>query len=239
VTAPRDDAVEPRARGAAWQLALPALVGVALLVLGRVTPLGAWAAELAERMRSTGAEGALAFAGIYVLATLAAMPVALLTAAAGFAYGPLRAAALVLPVSVAAATLAFFLGRTFLRSRMEAAIATSPRLRALVTATEDQGFRMVLCMRLAMIFPFSLLNFALGATKVRARDFVVASLLGCVPSTLLYAYLASLVSSAGELETTLGMAPTWLVLSGTIVGASAVFVLVHLALRAMRKPSPA
>lgn len=218
------------ARSPAWRLAIPALVAIGLLVAGRLTPLGAWAAGLAESMRSTGAPGVALFAVAYLGATLVAMPVSLLTAAAGFAYGPLVGAAITLPVSVGGATLAFLLGRSLLRRRMEAALARSPRLRALAGhGAEHRGFSLVLSMRLAMIFPFGVLNFVLGATKLSARDFFLASLVGCVPSTLFYAYLGSLASSTGELGRP--RAPGWLVACAVVLGCAALLALVRIALR--------
>lgn len=217
-------------RNPAWRLAIPTLFAIGLLVAGRLTPLGAWAAGLADSMRNTGATGVALFAVAYVGATLVAMPVSLLTAAAGFAYGPIAGAAITLPISVGGATLAFLLGRSLLKRRMEAALARSPRLRTLAgDGAEHRGFSLVLSMRLAMIFPFGVLNFVLGATKLSVRDFFLASLVGCVPSTLFYAYLGSLASSTGELGRP--HAPGWLVGCFVVLGCAALLVLVRIALR--------
>lgn len=224
-------------RTPAWRLAIPAMIAIGLLVAGRLTPLGAWAAGLAESMRGTGATGVVLFAVAYVGATLIAMPVSLLTAAAGFAYGPLVGAALTLPISVGGATLAFLLGRSLLKRRMEAALARSPRLRALAGhGAEHRGFSLVLSMRLAMIFPFGVLNFVLGATKLSVRDFFFASLVGCIPSTLFYAYLGSLASSSGDLGRP--SAPAWLVACAVALGCAALLGLVRIALREIRVNSP-
>jgi uncharacterized membrane protein YdjX (TVP38/TMEM64 family) len=66
-------------------------------------------------------------------------------------------------------------------------------------AVGAQGFRVVLLLRLSPLFPFNLLNYALGLTRVRLRDFVLASLPGMLPGTLLYVYLGSLVTSVSQL----------------------------------------
>ena len=54
--------------------------------------------------------------------------------------------------------------------------------------------------RLSPVFPFNLLNYALGLTRVRLADYVVASL-GMLPGTLLYVYSGRV---AGELATLAG-----------------------------------
>ena len=55
-------------------------------------------------------------------------------------------------------------------------------------------------LRLSPLFPFSLLNYVLGLTKVSFRDYVLGSWLGMFPATVLYVYLGSLVTSLGDLS---------------------------------------
>src|SRR5207249_440641 len=62
-----------------------------------------------------------------------------------------------------------------------------------------EGLKIVLLVRLSPIFPFTLLNYALGLTRVAVRDYVVGSLVGMLPGTLMYVYLGSLVTSLTEL----------------------------------------
>src|SRR5205814_867142 len=62
-----------------------------------------------------------------------------------------------------------------------------------------EGLKIVLLVRLSPIFPFTLLNYALGLTRVAVRDYVVGSLIGMLPGTLMYVYLGSLVTSLTEL----------------------------------------
>ena len=101
-------------------------------------------------------------------------------------------------MSVAAATLAFVLGRTVARGWIARRIAGSPRFAAVDEAIGENGFRIVLLLRLSPLFPFNLLNYALGLTRLSLRDYVVASALGMLPGTILYVYLGSLVTSASE-----------------------------------------
>ncbi len=162
-------------------------------------PVDRWALELAEWVRGAGALGALVYSLVYVAATLLLLPGALLTAGAGFAYGPVLGTLLVSPVSVLAATLSFVLGRSIARRWVGRKLAQQARFASIDQAIGGSGFKIVLLLRLSPIFPFNLLNYGLGLTRVRLRDYVVASWLGMLPGTFLYVYLGSLVTNASEL----------------------------------------
>jgi uncharacterized membrane protein YdjX (TVP38/TMEM64 family) len=58
---------------------------------------------------------------------------------------------------------------------------------------------MVLLTRLSPVFPFNLLNYAYGLTRVRFVDYVLGSLIGMLPGTVMYVYLGSLITSITEL----------------------------------------
>ncbi len=172
----------------------------AALVAGVVAlPVDAWLLDVVQWVRAAGPAGVAAFAGVYAAATLLMLPGSLLTAGAGFAYGPVWGTLLVSPLSVAAATGAFALGRTLARDWVARRIAAHPRFAAVDAAIADRGFKIVLLLRLSPLFPFNLLNYGLGLTRVRLRDYVFASWLGMLPGTALYVYLGSAVTSATEL----------------------------------------
>lgn len=175
-----------------------ALAAMAAAVVVRF-PVAESAVALVTWIRSAGALGAVVFAIVYVAATVMMLPGSLLTLGAGFVYGPALGTALVSPVSVVAATCAFLLGRTAAREWVARRIAAAPRFAAVDRAVGREGFRIVLLLRLSPLFPFTLLNYALGLTQVRLRDFVFASWVGMLPGTVLYVYLGSLLTSATEL----------------------------------------
>lgn len=66
-------------------------------------------------------------------------------------------------------------------------------------AVAKGGFRIVFLLRLASIVPFAPLSYALGASRISGRDFVLASWLGLLPGTFLYVYLGTLVSDVGQI----------------------------------------
>jgi uncharacterized membrane protein YdjX (TVP38/TMEM64 family) len=149
--------------------------------------------------RGAGAMGVLAFAVLFVVATVLMLPASVLTLAAGFVWGPLVGLLIVLPSAVLASTVAFWLSRSVGRKWVEGRVRASPRFRAIDEAVGGGGLRLVLLLRLSPLVPFNVLNPTLGLTKVSARDFVVGSIIGMAPGALLYLYLGSLVTSASEL----------------------------------------
>ncbi|HSW50743.1 MAG TPA: VTT domain-containing protein, partial [Bryobacteraceae bacterium] len=66
-------------------------------------------------------------------------------------------------------------------------------------AVAAEGWKIVGLTRLSPVFPFNLLNYAFGLTRVSLRDYVVASWIGMIPGTVMYVYLGSLAGSLAEL----------------------------------------
>src|SRR5438270_264472 len=78
--------------------------------------------------------------------------------------------------------------------------ADSLRALALLSliAAAAGGFKIVLLTRLSPLFPFTLLNYAFGLTKVRFRDYLLASWIGMLPGTVMYVYLGSTVKELAD-----------------------------------------
>jgi uncharacterized membrane protein YdjX (TVP38/TMEM64 family) len=175
------------------------VVGLVVVLVWRL-PVARLAIEIADWIRHAGWTGVLVFAVVYIVATVALLPASILTVGAGFAYGPLLGTLVVSPVSTVAATVAFLLGRTAQRNWIAGRVARLDRFGAVYEAVGHEGFRIVLLLRLSPLIPFALLNYALGLTHVRVRDFVLASWIGMLPATVLYVYLGSLLTSASQIS---------------------------------------
>jgi hypothetical protein len=65
------------------------------------------------------------------------------------------------------------------------------RLQAVKAGVEHEGWRFVAFVRLVPVFPFTLLNYALGLTHLSVRTFALTSLLTMAPGALAYAYLGA------------------------------------------------
>jgi uncharacterized membrane protein YdjX (TVP38/TMEM64 family) len=189
----------PSRRASAIRLALLALVGVALVVAGRMLPVPAWAEAAVGPLRRAGVLGALAFGVIYAAATVLMVPGSALTLLAGYVYGAGWGTVLVSIASTAGAALAFGLARTALRNAVRRRLASSPKLSALDRAVAQRGALVVFLLRLTPAVPFNLLNYALGGTGVRFGSYVLASWVGMLPGTVLFVSLGAALGPRGRL----------------------------------------
>ncbi|HZP40418.1 MAG TPA: FAD-containing oxidoreductase [Candidatus Binatia bacterium] len=189
----------PRATGARARLVLALAAVAAALAAARLLPVDRWLLDFVAWVRSAGMVGVVVFVAAYVLACVCFLPGSVLTLGAGFAYGVAAGTPIVWVAANLGATLAFLLGRTVAREWVARRVAAHPRFAAVDRAVGRQGFRIVLLTRLSPVFPFNLLNYAYGVTGVALRDYVLGSLLGMIPGTVLYVYLGSLVTSVTEL----------------------------------------
>jgi uncharacterized membrane protein YdjX (TVP38/TMEM64 family) len=155
--------------------------------------------DFLEWVRGLGAWGPVAWGAAYIPACLLFVPGSLLTLGAGFAFGVVRGTIAVSLGSTLGASAAFLTGRTLLRGMIEKRVAGNPRFRAIDQAVAAQGVKIVLLTRLSPVFPFNLLNYAFGLTRVRFRDYVLASWIGMLPGTVMYVYLGSAAGSLAEL----------------------------------------
>ncbi len=162
-------------------------------------PLNVWIGDLLEWVHDQGRWGQAVFVLAYILATVAMVPGTILTLGAGLIYGLVHGVALVVAGSVLGAWAAFGVGRTVGRSAMEKRAADNPKFAAIDAAVADHGFKIVLLTRLSPIFPFNLLNYLFSVTKVRSRDYVLGSLIGMFPGTVMYVYFGTAVKSIGDL----------------------------------------
>lgn len=105
--------------------------------------------------------------------------------------------------STLAVAISFLLGRFALRGWIERKLAHKSAFKTIDEAVGREGWKMVLLLRLSPVFPFTLLNYGLGLTKIRFGPALLASWIGMLPGTILYIYLGSIAQVAtGETTTT-------------------------------------
>lgn len=182
----------------------PLLFVAALLALAAgvaVFPIGEWLLRGIEWIETQGPIAWAVFVLAYIAAAVLLVPGTIPTLAAGFVFGLPLGVALVSAGSVLGAATAFLVGRFFARDWIRGRIANLPRFAALDRAVSHDGFVIVLLTRLSPLFPFNLLNYALGITGVRFRDYFFASWIGMLPATVLYVYIGTLAGSVTELAT--------------------------------------
>jgi uncharacterized membrane protein YdjX (TVP38/TMEM64 family) len=192
----------------------------------------------AERLEAIGALGgwaaALFFMAAYVAASVAFVPGALLTLIAGAVFGLGRGVPLVFVSAVLGSSAAFGIARTLLRDRVTRWLERDARLAAVNDAVAAEGLKVVLLLRLSPVVPYNLLNYALGASRLRYRDFLLGST-GMLPGTLLYTYYGKVIGDVAALAA--GTAPPrgWGYYTLLAVGLAATVVATVLIARAAKR----
>jgi len=149
-------------------------------------------------VESLGVWGPVVFVAGYVVAAVAFVPGSILTLAAGAIFGLGKGIAIVFIAALLGASAAFLVARYVARPVIERRLAGNRRFAAIDRAVGAQGRKIVFLLRLSPVFPFNLLNYALGLTKVRFFDFFMASV-GMLPGTVLYVYYGKLAGDVAAL----------------------------------------
>ncbi|MFN7943106.1 MAG: VTT domain-containing protein [Thermoanaerobaculia bacterium] len=170
------------------------VVLVALAVAAPVLGLGQRLAELRGWIEGLGPWGPLVFALVYAVATVAAVPASLLTIAAGAMFGSVLGVATVALGATLGAAAAFAIARWLARDAIAGWLAKSDKFAKLDAMTERHGAIIVAITRLLPIFPFNLLNYGFGLTRVRFGTYVLWSFLCMLPGTALYVVGADAVA---------------------------------------------
>ena len=218
------------ARVAIAVAAVVALVVVGRLAGGEIPRFAAWVSGL-------GVWGPLVFILGYAAAVVAFVPGSVLTLAAGAIFGLAKGVVYVFVAAVLGSCAAFLVSRHLARRAVERRIAGNPRFAAVDRAVAVEGRKIVFLLRLSPVFPFTLLNYFLGLTRVRFVDYLLASV-GMIPGTLLYVYYGKLAGDVAALAAGAGIergAGYWgvlgLGLAATIVVTAVVARTARLALR--------
>ena len=160
------------------------LAGMALAIIYRdhfdTAALEAW-------INDAGVLAPIAFIFIYALVTVLFLPGSVITLAGGALFGPVLGTFLNLTGATLGAALAFLISR-YLASDWIADKAGG-RARQLINGVEGEGWRFVAFTRLVPLFPFNLLNYALGLTRIRFLHYLIATYVFMLPGAIAYTWL--------------------------------------------------
>ncbi|MEL7238226.1 MAG: VTT domain-containing protein, partial [Planctomycetota bacterium] len=168
------------------------VIVVALLLLMRQLPFDVALGRLRTSVDELGIWAYPAAVIAYVAGALLLVPGAWLTLAIAATFGFAKGLPLVLVSATITAAVGFMLARLAGRGFVEKAVRDSRALAAVETAVAQGGWKVVLLLRLSPMVPFSIANYAYGLTPVRLSRYLLASVLGMIPGTLMYVYLGSL-----------------------------------------------
>ena len=160
---------------------------VSAIVVVRFTPVKDYltAEALTGFLESAGIWAPLVFIAVYTAGVCLFIPGTLLTGLGAAIFGAYWGFVYVWVGAMLGASAAFLIGRTL--GREFAASLIGDRLQKYDEAIERNGFATVLYLRL-VYFPFTPMNFGMGLTRVRFRDYVLGTGLGIIVGTFMFTF---------------------------------------------------
>lgn len=144
------------------------------------------ASVIESLINDAGLLGPVLFIFIYVIATIFFFPGAVLTLIGGALFGPLYGTFYNLLGATIGAAISFLIARYLLSELVEE--KTAGKIKQLKEGVEREGWRFIAFVRLVPLFPFNLLNYGLGLTKINFWHYVIASYIFMLPGGLAYTY---------------------------------------------------
>lgn len=169
-------------------LALILLAGIAIVVIYR----DQLNAEVLEQwIQNAGSGAPILFMLIYALGTVFFLPGSLLTLLGGALFGPYWGTFYNLTAATVGAMLSFLVARYLAADWVAQKMAsqTDGKMKQLISGVENEGWRFVAFTRLVPLFPFNLLNYALGLTRISFAQYSIATYVCMLPGAIAYTYL--------------------------------------------------
>jgi uncharacterized membrane protein YdjX (TVP38/TMEM64 family) len=185
--------------GSRIKLFLLAAVVVILLFAARYLHIQELLKSSLDWVAGLGGWGPFIFIAIYIAACVLFIPGSILTLGAGVLFGVVKGSLIVSVAATLGAVCAFLAGRYLAREWVARKIEGNPKFRAIDEAIGREGWKIVALVRLSPVFPFNLLNYAFGLTRVSLRDYFLASWIGMIPGTVMYVYIGSLAGDLARL----------------------------------------
>lgn len=184
-----------RTRVVLTMTAVAMLVAVVLLV-----PLPT-AMQLRDWATSAGPWFPLAFLGAHVVLTVLPFPRTAFTLSAGLLFGPALGVAIAVTASTVSALIALLLVRAL--GWQFSSLVSHPRVDAIDAQLRARGWPAVLSLRLIPAVPFAVLNYAVAASAVQLKPYLLATVAGLLPGTAAVVVLGDAMT--GEISPLLGL----------------------------------
>lgn len=151
---------------------------------------------------------------IYIVATALSLPGAvILTLAGGALFGLATGTIVISFASTIGATLACMVSRFLLRDWVQSRFGD--KLQRINAGMEEEGGWYLFTLRLIPVFPFFVINLAMGLTRIKLSTYYWVSQLGMLPATLVYVNAGK---ELGKLESLAGILSPSLIASFVLLG---------------------
>lgn len=143
-----------------------------------------------DAVRELGIWGMLLYVIAYTIRPLFFFPATLLTLFGGYTFGPFLGTGLDIVGAGSGAVLAFLIARYLGREKMERFIK-GKKIERFDQTIQNNGFMVVLYLRLIPLIPFDSINYSLGLSSVKLKSYMAATYLGIIPGAFVLNYIGS------------------------------------------------
>jgi uncharacterized membrane protein YdjX (TVP38/TMEM64 family) len=144
-------------------------------------------AEIKSWFDQLGVFAPILFIAVYAIATVFFLPGSIITLVGGALFGPVWGTFYNLTGATIGATLAFLVSRHLASDWVKN--KTGGKLKRIIEGVESEGWRFVAFTRLVPLFPFNVLNYALGLTRIKLSHYILTSYICMIPGGFAYTYL--------------------------------------------------
>ncbi len=146
--------------------------------------------KLQQLIAGFGIMAPIVYMLIYSVAPALLLPGLPITIAGGILFGPFWGVVYTITSATIGACVAFLVARYVARDWVEKKLQ-EPRWQRLDRAVEDNGWKVVAFTRLIPLFPFNLLNYAFGLTKIRFLHYAPATFVFMLPACIAFIVFSS------------------------------------------------
>ncbi len=188
-------------------LTFAAILGLATWLLGST---GVSHSEALTWLRDGGVSARLAAIAAITLLTPIFLPAGLMAVVPGYAWGALEGTLIALAGAACGGLLNMALARRLLGRRIQRWAQRNPLLAAVKRSIDRRGFRIALALRMSPVTPYAALSYLAGLSSLSWGAYTVASIIGGIPWTLVWASAGSVLAES-QAPLTLDGAPdgTW------------------------------
>jgi uncharacterized membrane protein YdjX (TVP38/TMEM64 family) len=170
------------------------LIAVVVVLFAASAAAGVWvfqgkiSAQTVEAwVAGLGVWAPIGFVLLYGIATVALVPGGVFDLAGGALFGPVYGSLIDLAGATLGAALSFLVARYVAQEWVQ--VRSGPRLQAVMRSVDADGWQFVAFVRLVPIFPYSVMNYLLGLTRIPFHHYMIATVIFMLPSTVVYTWI--------------------------------------------------
>jgi uncharacterized membrane protein YdjX (TVP38/TMEM64 family) len=180
-----------------WRSLAIVLLFMVLIIGAVLLPISDWIEALQDWIDDFGIMGPPIFFLVYIVAVIILVPGAPLAIAAGIAYGNWEIS-LALIAATAGASVAFLLARYVAYDKVHGLLDNKKLFKAVEKVVSDEGWRIIILIRISPIVPFNIQNYFFGVPSVRLSHYAAATFVGLIPGTIVNVAIANIASDGFE-----------------------------------------